>query len=330
MKVTRACLAIVAAVSTHGASAADEIDQRNAAIAFMDAVAFSSGKRLPYYRTHSLHDKDTAIDTVLIIIPGGINNGPKYFAAGLDAARQAGRSASTAVMALQFQTAEENPRRDELYWTGAWQQGADSLDGSRTSSFSVLDEVLTRAVGSFPAATSVVLAGHSSGGQIINRYAATGGDIADHDKITFVVMNPSTYVYIDDRRARADGSFAPPGDAAQTCPRYDHWKYGLVDPQPYVQALTPAEVRSRMMRRNVVYLGGGADDKTGGGVDARCPAMYQGRTRLERTLTYWRYIQTFPEWRANARLAIARGIGHSGGGMIRSKEFGEIVFGRGD
>ena len=307
-------------------AAADRIVERNEAMFHMDEIVLRSGKKLPYYRTHSILQKNQSINTVLIIIPGGESNGPGYFAAGVDAARNAGRLGTTAVITPQFQRAKQNPRRDELYWTGRWQQGANSLDGSRTSSFTVLDEILELAVGNFPNAGRIFLAGHSSGGQIINRYVAVGGAVSDHRAIRFVVMNPSSYLYVDDRRVQKDGSYAPPSNAAKKCPKYNHWKYGLVGLPPYAAEMSVDEIRSRMFRRRTVFLAGGADTKKGKSVDDRCPALYQGKNRLQRTQNYWGYVQTFSEWKGNASLEIVPGVGHAGAKMIRSSEFRDIVF----
>ncbi len=326
-RVAHLFLALVTLCMSHTVvAAADRISERNSAMARMGAITMTSGKKLPYYRTVSMTEKNETIKTVLIIVPGGESNGPGYFAAGIEAARGAGALPTTAVVTPQFQMARQNPRQDELYWTSHWQQGADSLDGSQTSSFAVLDRILELAVASFPNASRVVLAGHSSGGQIINRYIAVGSAIADHKSIVFVVMNPSSYLYVDDRRMQSDGSYAPLANAAAVCPGYNHWKYGLVGPPPYAAKLSVDEIRNRMFRRKVVFLAGSADTLTGDGVDHRCPALVQGKTRLDRTLNYWGYVQTFPQWKENATLSIVPGIGHSGGELIRSSQFRNIVF----
>lgn len=302
-----------------------EIPLRNESTPWLKAVTFESGKSLPYYGTHLVNDRDPLVKTVLIVIPGGETNGPMYFQAAMHTTRAAGRLDDTAVVTLQFQTIEQNPRRDELYWTGAWQQGSDSLEGSRTSSFSLLDELLEVVSANFPGAGSIVLAGHSSGGQIINRYAALGGAIADSERMTFIVMNPSTYVYIDDRRANSDGTFSRPTDAARNCPEFNDWNHGIDKLPRYAAGLSKDEVQQQMIRRNVVYMPG-LEDKAPEGVDTRCGAIYHGKNRIERTRNYWNYIQTFPEWKKNVRLIEVPGIGHAGGEMIKSREFREFVF----
>jgi hypothetical protein len=311
--------------TTAAADAGLEIELRNESTQWMRAVSLKSGKALPYYGSRSLAEPDAAVKAVLVVIPGGETNGPVYFQAAMETTRVAGRLDDTAVITLQFQTADQNPRRDELYWTGAWQEGADSLEGSKTSSFAVLDEVLELASRSFPDAKSIVLAGHSSGGQIINRYVALGGPIADSDRLVFVVMNPSTYVYMDDRRVRDDGTFRRPVGTTTDCPGFNDWKYGIDTLPPYAAQLSLEEVHQRMFRRNVVLMPG-LDDKGPEGVDTNCPAMYHGVNRIERTRHYWNYIQTFPSWKQNVRLIEVPGIGHAGGEMIKSSQFRELVF----
>lgn len=311
--------------STAAAGTPPEITLRNESTQWMKTVSFKSGKALPYYGTRSLSEPDGTVKTVLVVIPGGETNGPVYFRAAVETTRIADRLDDTAVITLQFHTAEENPRRDELYWTGEWQEGADSLEGSKTSSFAVLDEVLELASRNFPNAGSIFLAGHSSGGQIINRYVALGANIADSDRLAFIVMNPSTYVYVDDRRAHDDGTFRRPDGTSARCPEFDEWKYGIGTLPGYAAHLSVEEVRRRMFRRNVVIMPG-LEDKGPDGVDTNCPAMYQGGNRIERTQNYWNYIQTFPDWKPNVRLIEVPGIGHAGGEMIKTSQFREFVF----
>ena len=62
----------------------------------------------------------------------------------------------------------------------------------------------------FPNLTTVVLIGHSGGGQLLNRYAIVGKSATTLAGIhvRYVIANPSSYFYFSDDRPQQDGSFA--------------------------------------------------------------------------------------------------------------------------
>ena len=85
----------------------------------------------------------------------------------------------------------------------------DSTD-QRVSSFAVLDALLETLSDRkhWPALDLVVLAGHSAGGQFVQRYAvASAPTVLSHQGIhtRFVVANPSSYLYFDARRPTEHG-----------------------------------------------------------------------------------------------------------------------------
>jgi pimeloyl-ACP methyl ester carboxylesterase len=74
------------------------------------------------------------------------------------------------------------------------------------SSFDAIDSILARLADRsvFPNLAHIVLAGHSAGGQIVQRYAVVG---TGTDKLTalgvrvrYVVANPSSYAYFSRER----------------------------------------------------------------------------------------------------------------------------------
>ena len=55
------------------------------------------------------------------------------------------------------------------------------------------------APGIFPNLKTVVVVGHSAGGQFVNRYAAGGAGCPNPlVEVRYVIMNPSSYLYVDD------------------------------------------------------------------------------------------------------------------------------------
>jgi pimeloyl-ACP methyl ester carboxylesterase len=124
-------------------------------------------------------------------------------------------------------------------WVG-WMGGDNALGPAAISSFDALDAILQTLASRerFPALSSVVIAGHSGGAQVAQRYAVvTRGEAPLVERgiaVRYVVANPSSYVYFDKQRPRASGDFAALDEAS--CPQFNRWKYGLDDLPAYVRA----------------------------------------------------------------------------------------------
>ena len=102
--------------------------------------------------------------------------------------------------------------------------------------------VLAATSSRFPAMEEIVVAGHSAGGQVVHRYAATTEHTATDSGVAFryVVTNPSTYLYLGPRREDAEGGFTVPDTG---CDDYDEWHYGLQDRNSYADRLEADSIR---------------------------------------------------------------------------------------
>src|SRR5207302_9442487 len=112
----------------------------------------------------------------------------------------------------------------------SWRSGGTSASSDKISSFDFVDELLRQLANkqTFPNLRAIVVAGHSAGGQYVNRYEMAN---QVHETlgvpVTYVVSNPSSYAYLDATRPTPDGSdFRPFGDS-RNCTTFDHWPYGL-------------------------------------------------------------------------------------------------------
>ncbi len=126
-----------------------------------------------------------------------------------------------------------------------------------------------------PNLSRVVVAGHSGGGQVAQRYAMLsreGDALAGRGiAVSYVVANPSSYAYVTPER---------PGPTAD-CPGYDRWKYGLQDLPRYAGGAAPAALEAAYVARPVTYLLGGRDtDPHHPALDRSCMAETQGRSGL--------------------------------------------------
>ena len=183
-----------------------------------------------------------------------------------------------------------------------WKWGGDSTRDLPVglSTFSVLDtfvrEFSDKSV--FPNLESVVVAGHSAGGQLVQRYAlfnrvdSIGGWSSSSSyahwhsaapKLDYVVANPSSEAYLDGRRAVRDVKertcdnlcdnstlvnkrfdFQVPDKKGDDCTKasYDYYGYGL-DPSiplpPYPSSTGRSKAIAQYGPRSVTYLAGLSD-----------------------------------------------------------------------
>ncbi|PRQ01045.1 hypothetical protein ENSA5_27270 [Enhygromyxa salina] len=112
------------------------------------------------------------------------------------------------------------------------------------SSFDVIDEFLRAAVVKFPKLDTVVVLGHSAGGQTVHRYALLGAGVHEHldnegIHVRYVPTNPGLYVFpLMTRKLPPGQTSLRPGvgrgdtggwrwTAPRGCEGYDNWGYGL-------------------------------------------------------------------------------------------------------
>jgi hypothetical protein len=286
-------------------------------------IRLSDGKYVPYYRTHPLSEDNRYIRRAIIVIHG-LNRTPhSYFTYVVEAAQREGRLDDTLILAPKFQTAQDGPRRDEHRWRHGWSQGDRSQDGPGLSSFAVVDEVIALLTqrGRFRNLEMIVVAGHSAGGQFVNRYAA-GARRVRGVRLRWLVMNPSSYLYLDRRRPRKLGkAFAVQKGAGS----YNKYRYGVERLNAYMKRRGVRRIRENLLSRKVYYLTGTSD--TGlQDLDVSKPARLQGRHRLERWRNYRAYVSLFPRWRRNATFRGVEGIGHSARGMFNSAAARRVLF----
>jgi hypothetical protein len=292
------------------------------------AFASSSGSvEVPIAVTRDWTRREDDVTRAIIVIHGwprrDLRGGEHAVKAAGDAAR------GTIVITPQFLSAKDIAAHHLpgtiLRWReGGWQKGEPSEDSAAVSSFQVVDQIFWRLADRaiFPNLNTIVLAGHSAGGQFVQRYAAIGRGDAELGiapiHVRYVVANPATYLYFTDDRPNSAGGFAPFNAAA--CPGFNHWSYGLQGGVPSYASALPAfaTVKARYLRRDVVYLLGTADDDPqADGLDRSCAGEAQGATRLARGLAYNAYVRMLDP-KAKQRVLQVRGVGHHSHPMFSS------------
>lgn len=272
----------------------------------------------------------TKIERVLIIIHGRLRNAETYLRSGEKAAEAAGQSATTLVIAPQFLNETDiarHPMPDSvLRWHGNdWMAGGLSTGPFPLSAYAALDQIIERISDrkQFPDVKQIVIAGHSGGGQVVQRYALLAHEqpalTAAGVKIRYVVANPSSYAYFNEQRPVAF-------DHAR-CSGFNRWKYGLTDLPIYAGGQTPQQIESVYIKREVIYLLGQQDtDPQHPALDKGCEAEAQGAYRLVRGHNFFDYLLRRNPQGVNQRLVEVPGVGHNGDGMFTSPEGQKVLF----
>jgi pimeloyl-ACP methyl ester carboxylesterase len=272
------------------------------------------------------------IERVLIIIHGRLRNAETYRQSAEHAAELAGQSATTLVIAPQFLNETDialHPVADTvLRWQGNdWMAGGLSTGPFPLSSYAALDEIIAR-IGDrrqFPDVKEVVIAGHSGGAQVVQRYAVLSRDVPELQEagvqVRFVIANPSSYAYFDERR--------PVAFKHAACPDFNRWKYGLSNLPAYAEGQTLAQLEEKYVKRDVVYLLGQQDiDPHHPALDKGCEAEAQGAYRLIRGRYYFDYLKRSHPQGLSQQLIEVPGVGHDGDGMFTSPEGQKVLFGQ--
>jgi pimeloyl-ACP methyl ester carboxylesterase len=166
----------------------------------------------------------------------------------------------------------------------------------------------------FPALKEIVVAGHSGGGQVVQRFALTGHDHpalqAAGISLRYVIANPSSYAYFSPQR--------PVQLAPGSCPQFNDWKYGMQKLPAYANGQSPQQLEKAYAARDITYLLGQQDtDPNHPALDKSCAAESQGAYRLIRGHNYFDYLkQRHPQ--LSQRLIEVPGVGHDGDKMFTS------------
>ncbi|HEX7929191.1 MAG TPA: alpha/beta hydrolase, partial [bacterium] len=201
-----------------------------------------------------------------------------------------------------------------LYWdVFGWAVGTQSEGPASVSAFAVVDAVLARLAdpARFPALQQVVVAGHSAGGQFVQRYAVVvRGEaplLARGIAVRYVVANPSSYLYFDTQRPSGDGFAAFNGAA---CPQFNRYRFGLENLPRYAEGEDVSGLEAAYLKRRVIYLLGTEDSNPHHpALDRSCMAEAQGPHRFARGQAYMRYLRArHPDF--TPAVWPVRGVGH--------------------
>lgn len=321
------CLAAIAfALACGRALAADEDAPNRKPVKVVADARLSVGGQgmLPLYLSSDWSMPLPAISRAIIVLHGRLRNADVYYISAHTAQVAAGDDGKSALMIVPQFLAEidieaHKLSADTLRWSlEGWEGGDAALAPNPVSSFEALDAILTKLSDRriFPNLKQVVVAGHSGGGQVAQRYAIAGKGEAmlsrQHIEIRYVVSNPSSYAYFSGER--------PVPAIAASCPGYNNWKYGMDQRPPYLAEATPAALEQRYVEREVIYLLGTLDtNPEHPALDKSCMAKAQGPYRYARGHAYADAMAKRNHGTPNHRVWDVAGVGHDGDKMLTSK-----------
>ena len=275
--------------------------------------------------------KHLNVQKVLIIIHGSGRNADDYFCLGLSLIPETEHD-NVLVIVPKFLAPEDEilssnhqfliwqDRSNQYYPLGhSWRYGANAINAP-ISSYETLDQIveylLATAPLRFPNLKLISLAGHSAGGQVVHRWALLSNSLAwrnPHVEVRAIAANPRSYCYLDKRRLIPHHDIinnstkmvfeTPSKKSVDRCPDYNAWNWGLGPGGdlnvPYKDTslqITPAhEMAMRYAYRNVVYLTGENDLIV---QNDHCATFeFQGRSRHERAIYYYKALKDFYEQR---------------------------------
>jgi hypothetical protein len=278
---------------------------------------------LTYYQNHP-DSLTRQMENLIITISGSERNAETYLRTMDAITRKLQVNEKTIVIAPHFKIKGDVAAADEMVFSyEGWWIGDQTLMPNRlNSSFEAIDAFIQIFTNKrqFPKLKTIILTGHSAGGHLVQRYAL-GTRLNESKlgvKIKYVVSNPGTYAYLNNKRW-VNGELTIP--ARPAC-QYNRYKYGLENLNPYMsRTAIPVMIESYLQRDVTYFLG----DKDIGDVEQSCESQYQGANRYARGKNFKAFMdQEFH--RHGHEMVIVPGVGHTQHGMYNSREATEVIF----
>ncbi|MBS1261654.1 MAG: hypothetical protein MAG453_00983 [Calditrichaeota bacterium] len=265
------------------------------------------------------------VDRALLVVPSGTREIVYPYGLAADLAAEEQVAGTTLIFGLQFlddcDVVINEPGDDVLYWgQDKWSYGYENdvieVDGRsvQVSSFSVIDSAITRVLRACPNLRALIMTGNSAGGTGTHHYAAATALPEQYPDVGFgfVTQNAVTWLYFTPERIvpGTDSEFAvPPADSIESCPRYDLFPSGIVDPPDYLSRYDDELIRQRYRDRFAVYLIGSGDDTD----YDNCRLLLQGEDNLHRCINYYAYLEYLfgDAIHETQHLEVIQGAGHA-------------------
>lgn len=303
---------------------------------------YQDAQHIVFYRSHSLQiGTHAGVSRAMIMVHGAARNGDSYYGVALASAAAAGRLGDTVLVAPHFRAnasgCKDQVEPAEYAWTCEdWKIGNEAANatGKAATSFDFIDGFvrLLNNRERFPNLKEIVIAGHSAGGQFVQRYAAMTS-AESRLPVRYFVANPSSYMYLNEKRISRQGTcdtegnckgrFGPYWDRGN-CTTYNRYKHGLDELTGYAAGVGAKQIVAQYPTRNVTYLVGALDVNQDSDLESTCNAQAQGFHRKERGLIFWNYMRR--EFQAEHKISVVNGCGHSATCMYASPAVLPLLF----
>lgn len=304
------------------------------------------------YSSFTLDSQNPAVTRALILVHGTRRNADHYFETATAAAFLAGALGNTVVISPYFAADTDRVEPNEVLWPNrgdSWRSGGLSVSHPALSAFDFMDAIVRRLADkkNFPNLTKIVIAGHSAGGQFVNRYEMANkihGTLTG-TSMSYVVANPSTYAWPVALRplpvGNADSTTAnkeplgPNGTKVNAeftywpvditkLPTYNNWPAGLQSRTGYTALISDAQLTKQLVERPTTYLFGQVDVLPLGGFDSSPSAMAQGPTRRARGEAFVKFITD--SLGAKPNVMIVDECGHNDRCVFTTNEVFPVIF----
>jgi pimeloyl-ACP methyl ester carboxylesterase len=184
MKMLGRVVFFAATLMIGSAGAEDEVAPHNRPVKVIaDArIAVGTQGELPLYVSSDWSVPLPAVTRAVLVLHGRLRNADVYYRSARAAQAAAGATGNaTIVIVPQFLAgidveAHHLPTETLRWPREGWEGGEPAVGPAPASSFDALDAILARLADRrlFPNLKQVVVAGHSGGGQVVQRYAIAG------------------------------------------------------------------------------------------------------------------------------------------------------------
>jgi len=279
---------------------------------------------LVYYSNYEISKINKRITKAVIVVHGTLRDGDNYFNNMIKVASNNQKINETLIISPHFKRSDDEKDDKEFFWGRRWYQkwkyGYKSQDMDQVSSFELIDILIKKLKAH--GIKSVVITGHSAGGQFTQRYAIST-QIDKEIDITFAPSNPSSYMFLHDYRYKFINSnykAVTPID----CKAFNEYIYGPINRAEYLQKLTVKELQENYAKKNVVYLMGENDHDTDY-LDESCEANLQGKDRFDRAQNFNYYVNKHFTNNSHSFVSVP-GVGHDSYKIYNSIEGQSVLF----
>lgn len=299
---------------------------------------------LRYASNHAMGEKNSKIKQLVIYIHGARRNGLDYYEWGEKAVKAANNTYETLFIAPQFTSEKDlqdhNHDASHVFWTNNnWRIGDESVSSKKRmmedsfSSFALVDSMIARVCDKklFPKLKKIIIIGHSAGGQFVSRYVGITPmpNVLKKYNFSFIVMNPSTYMYLDDRRpvkTETGLTFIKPDTSG--CPNFNDYPRGMEKLNPYALKVGVEMIKQQFLNRDIRFILGEKDvNVNDSSLDKSCEGNMQGGFRLERGQFFYEYLQLYSNKKKIHQIEVVPDVAHDGDKMVNSKAARWHLFG---